>query len=151
IAAIDCLENHKCDTGVDDAIGIDAEADAGLPDVDGAEPAAKSRGGGPRTVEGRNASRRNAMKDGLASEVVFPEELQVRIDRRTAQFDESPLSCQFIFSTFRGRPRRRGFRSIRNSFARALTHWGVPNGLPLRSESRSSRRGCWHRCGSRGS
>src|SRR5262249_22805728 len=71
----------------DMAIGVDSGADAGPPDVNAAEPAAKPRGGGPRTVEGRNASRRNGMKDGLASEVVFPEELQVRIDCRTAQFD----------------------------------------------------------------
>src|SRR5947207_1768272 len=50
----------------------------------------KPRGGGPRTPEGRRASRADALKFGLMAKAIFPVELQVDIDLciadLTAQF-----------------------------------------------------------------
>ena len=51
-----------------------------------AESAAPGRGGGPQTAAGRDQSRRNAMKDGLAAEVIFPEDLQAVIDQHIQLF-----------------------------------------------------------------
>ncbi len=39
-------------------------------------PPKRKRGGGPRTEEGKRASRRNAMKDGMRSKVILPDELE---------------------------------------------------------------------------
>src|SRR4051794_3845036 len=50
-----------------------------LPDV----PQEKRRGGGPKTPEGRDRARRNALKHGMMARVVFPEELDIAIARRT--------------------------------------------------------------------
>ncbi|MEO6807549.1 MAG: hypothetical protein ABI353_00350 [Isosphaeraceae bacterium] len=47
----------------------------------------KPRSGGPRTQEGKDASRRNALKHGMRSEVVFPEDLAEVIAERTGQFN----------------------------------------------------------------
>src|SRR5207248_4167318 len=44
------------------------------------------RGGGPRTPEGVDASKRNALKYGLMAKEIFPAELQALIDGRTAGF-----------------------------------------------------------------
>src|SRR3954454_23840420 len=56
-------------------IEVDREVDA--PEAD--EPA-KKRGGGPRTPAGREASRRNAMKDGMRARVLLPVELEAAVD-----------------------------------------------------------------------
>ena len=43
----------------------------------------KKRGGGPRTTLGKEQSRRNALKDGLYSKIVFPEDFTELIEKRT--------------------------------------------------------------------
>ena len=49
------------------------------PDLDPApESIPKKRGGGPRTPEGRERSKRNALKHGLLAQVVFPDDLAGR-------------------------------------------------------------------------
>jgi hypothetical protein len=45
------------------------------------------RGSG-RTPEGSDASRRNALRDGCRSRVVFPAEMAARIDAREARLTE---------------------------------------------------------------
>ena len=42
----------------------------------------KKRGGGPRTTLGKEQSRRNALKDGLFSKIVFPEDFAELIEKR---------------------------------------------------------------------
>jgi hypothetical protein len=50
-------------------------------------PAApKKRGGGPRSPEGRERSRRNSLKHGLCSKVVLPNNLGEAVARRTEEF-----------------------------------------------------------------
>jgi len=44
------------------------------------------RSGGPRTPEGKNASRRNALKHGLRSKIVFPEDVATLVEQRTDDF-----------------------------------------------------------------
>ena len=46
----------------------------------------KKRGGGPRTTLGKEQSRRNALKDGLYSKIVFPEDFTELIEKRTRVF-----------------------------------------------------------------
>jgi hypothetical protein len=52
-----------------------------------APPARKPRSGGPRTQAGKDASKRNALKHGMRSEVVFPEDLAAVIAERTGQYN----------------------------------------------------------------
>jgi hypothetical protein len=49
----------------------------------------KRRSGGPRTPEGKARSRRNSLKSGLQSQVVFPEDMANNIAQRTREFTES--------------------------------------------------------------
>src|SRR5262249_55683666 len=61
---------------------------ADAPEPVAAGPGPKKRGGGPKTEAGKERSRMNSTKDGLRALHVFPEELQVLIDRRTEEFTE---------------------------------------------------------------
>src|SRR3954469_8343963 len=59
-------------------------------------PVPVKRSGGPRTVEGKEASRRNALKRGLRSKIVFPADLVALVEQRTHDFvaefaPQSPL------------------------------------------------------------
>jgi hypothetical protein len=54
------------------------------------EPADRKRGGGVRTPEGKNVSRRNSLDFGLWALKVFPQDLQAEIDVCTAE-----LTAQF--------------------------------------------------------
>jgi hypothetical protein len=56
----------------------EAEADA--------EPPPRKRGGGPRSREGRDASRWNSTADSLSARVLLPPELAALADERTAEF-----------------------------------------------------------------
>jgi hypothetical protein len=49
-------------------------------------PAPRKRGGGPKTPEGRERSRRNALKHGPCSKEVLPDDLAKEVARRTAEF-----------------------------------------------------------------
>jgi len=44
------------------------------------------RSGGPRTAEGKEASRRNALKRGLRSKIVFPDDVEALVEQRTRDF-----------------------------------------------------------------
>ena len=44
------------------------------------------RSGGPRTPEGKEQSRRNALKRGLRSKIVFPDDLNVLVEQRIKDF-----------------------------------------------------------------
>src|SRR5260221_619350 len=44
------------------------------------------RSGGPPTAEGKDASRRNALKRGLRSKIVFPEDVVDLVEQRTHDF-----------------------------------------------------------------
>src|SRR4051794_30440969 len=58
------------------------------PDVPGPEspPApAKKRGGGPRTPEGKEQSKRNALKHGMRAKVLLPDDLAAAVAGRTAE------------------------------------------------------------------
>ena len=59
-----------------------------------ADPPPANRSGGPRTPEGKDQSRRNALKRGLRSKIVFPDDLNTLVERRIADFfaDFSPRS-----------------------------------------------------------
>jgi hypothetical protein len=52
------------------------------------ETTAPRRGGGPRTPEGKEQSKRNALKHGLRAKVVLPEDLAAAVDARTAELAE---------------------------------------------------------------
>lgn len=55
-----------------------------------APPAAappRKRGGGPKSAAGKRKSRRNAIKSGLRSRILFPEELAAKIDQRAVEFE----------------------------------------------------------------
>src|SRR4051812_44898799 len=69
------------------------------PELDPEAP--KKRGGGPQTPEGRDRSKRNSAKHGLAAESVFPEELALaiaaRTDELTRQFaPKSPYETSLV-------------------------------------------------------
>src|SRR3954453_5689306 len=49
----------------------------------------RPRGGGPRTPEGRDRSRRNALKHGLCAKVLLPDDLAAAVQSRTAEFSEA--------------------------------------------------------------
>src|SRR5262249_7448563 len=49
-------------------------------------PKPKKRGGGPRTPEGKDRSRRNALKHGLRAEVVLPDDLVPIVAERLKRF-----------------------------------------------------------------
>src|SRR4051794_26399533 len=68
-----------------DIISIDQVTAAQPPGHEPGPPPvpAKKRGGGPRTPEGRDASKRNSLKHGLLAESVFPDELADAIARHT--------------------------------------------------------------------
>ena len=46
----------------------------------------RKRGGGPKSAAGKRRSRRNAIKSGFRSRIVFPEELAAKIDQRAVEF-----------------------------------------------------------------
>src|SRR5258708_4207203 len=69
-----------------DADRTDAPLATDHPEADGPSPAPKKRGGGPRTPEGRERSRRNSLKHGLCSKVLLPNDLGEAVARRTAEF-----------------------------------------------------------------
>src|SRR4051794_29436661 len=61
-----------------------------LPDAPEAGPdavpaLARKRGGGPRTEEGKMASRRNAMTHGMRAKVLLPDDLVEAVAARTAE------------------------------------------------------------------
>src|SRR5205807_1993923 len=45
-----------------------------------------TRSTGPKSPEGRDRTRRNALKHGLAAEILLPEEQQAEADRRAASW-----------------------------------------------------------------
>ena len=47
------------------------------------DPPTVKRSGGPRTAEGKEQSRRNALKRGLRSKIVFPEDMAELVEKRT--------------------------------------------------------------------
>src|SRR4051794_27253033 len=49
--------------------------------------AGKKRGGGPRTAEGRERAKRNALKHGLMAESVLPDDLAEVVAARTVAFN----------------------------------------------------------------
>ena len=49
-------------------------------------PVAKKRSGGPRTREGKEASRKNALKHGLRSQVIFPDDMAEVVESRVLAF-----------------------------------------------------------------
>ena len=49
-------------------------------------PTAKKRSGGPRTREGKEASRKNALKHGLRSQVIFPDDMAEVVENRVLAF-----------------------------------------------------------------
>ncbi|MEO6810610.1 MAG: hypothetical protein ABI353_15955, partial [Isosphaeraceae bacterium] len=51
-------------------------------------PAVKGRSGGPRTPEGKDASRRNALKHGMRARVLLPGDLATAIAERNCQFTD---------------------------------------------------------------
>ena len=51
-------------------------------------PAARKRGGGPRTLSGRMRSRENSVKSSLRSKVIFSKDMAGRILDRNATLDE---------------------------------------------------------------
>ena len=51
-----------------------------------ASPIAK-RSGGPRTAEGKEASRKNALKRGLRSQIVFPDDMTELVEQRVVDFN----------------------------------------------------------------
>ena len=59
-----------------------------------ADPPPAHRSGGPRTPEGKDQSRRNALKRGLRSKIIFPDDLTELVERRIADFfaDFAPRS-----------------------------------------------------------
>src|SRR4051794_41840024 len=58
------------------------------PETPGSEtpPApAKKRGGGPRTPEGKEQSKRNALKHGMRAKVLLPDDLAAAVEARTEE------------------------------------------------------------------
>jgi hypothetical protein len=49
-------------------------------------PTIPRRGGGPRTAEGKEKSRRNALKHGLCAKVLLPDEMAAAVAQRTEEF-----------------------------------------------------------------
>src|SRR5258705_309037 len=61
------------------------------PDAPGPEspPApAKKRGGGPRTAEGKEQSKRNSLKHGMRAKVLLPDDLAAAVAERTAELTD---------------------------------------------------------------
>ncbi len=57
--------------------------------IESEAPAPRRRGGGPKTEEGKNASRRNSLKHSLRSTLILPDELQsAYVELKTAYFAE---------------------------------------------------------------
>src|SRR4051812_39546985 len=48
-------------------------------------PAPPKRGGGPRSPEGKRRSRRNALKHGIRSATLLPDDLAALVGRRTEE------------------------------------------------------------------
>src|SRR5947209_8483193 len=48
--------------------------------------APRARSGGPRTAEGKERSRRNAMKHGLRASILVPDDMADEADRRAIEF-----------------------------------------------------------------
>ena len=71
-----------------DAPCLDSDADRDL------EPTPKKRGGGPRTPEGKERSKRNSLRHGMLAEVIFPDDLAAAIADRTAD-----LVAEFVPAT----------------------------------------------------
>jgi hypothetical protein len=82
-----------------DADRTDAPLAADRPEADRPPPVPKKRGGGPRTPQGRERSRRNSLKHGLCSKVVLTNDLGEKVARRTEEFtaDFQPRSPYAAF------------------------------------------------------
>ena len=120
------------------------------------------RSTGPRTADGKDASRRNALRHGLAAEtLVLPEEEGDAVAARMLAWGpglnpRDDYECRLVeevaLASVRVDRCRAREKALRNRQARrAATHWEADRAGRPRSSARPwRRRRPWSRCGSEG-